>query len=59
MLFVLKSSIFFFVLYDCVTMTVTCVTPSSCFVTGVTITCDIISHLLFNFKIKKDKMKSK
>ena len=46
-LFVLKPSIFFSVLHDCVTVTVTC----------VTITYDITSHFYLSSKIKKNKIK--
>ena len=60
--FIPKPSISFFVLYNCVICdcdlcdyNVTCAIHPSCFVTFVTITCDITSHLLPKFKIKKSK----
>ena len=51
MLSVSKSSIFFFISHNCVTVTLTCIMLCDL--------CDITSHLLSKSKIKKNKIKTK
>ena len=48
---ILEPFLSFSMLYDCMTVTVTCVM--------LYVTCDITSHLLPKFKIKKSKIKPK
>ena len=52
MLFILESSMSFFILHNCVTMTMM-------YVTCVTVTHDVISHFCLSPKIKKSKIKKK
>jgi len=52
---ILEFFIIFSVSHDCVTVTVTDVTPSSHFVKYMTIIHDIILYLLPKFKIKKSE----
>ena len=54
-----ESSIFFSISHDCVTVTVTGITPLSHFITYVIITHNVISYLLSKSKIKKSKIKLK